>query len=138
MIYAATLEIDEYASFICLGLILETELATDLFYARFDLLDVVDAVVAFSYDDVEVSFSASSCRFDSLLEDILGFLDEEAVQIDGVAGHAFGVVVLAENIVAGLAVVLFHFGSVLLAFFAEIMGAAAVAGFVGLVGAVEA
>lgn len=60
------------------------------------------------------------------------------MQVDGVARDAARRIVFAENVVARLAVVLFHFGGMLFAFFAEIMGAATVAGFVGLVRAVEA
>lgn len=83
-------------------------------------------------------FAAPSCSFDSLLEHILRLLNKEAVQINGVAGHAVGGVVFAKNVVTSLAIVLFHFGGVLFAFLAEVMSARAVAGFVGLVGAVEA
>jgi hypothetical protein len=60
------------------------------------------------------------------------------VQIDGVAGNARLGVVGAEDVVAGLVVVLLHLGGVLLAFLAERVGGSAVAGLVGLVRAVEA
>lgn len=49
---------------------------------------------------------------DAVLEDILGLLDELAVQVDGVVGDAIHCVVLAEDVVAGLLVVLIHLGRV--------------------------
>jgi hypothetical protein len=43
---------------------------------------------------------------DALLEDVLGLLDELAVQVDGVVGDAAGGVVLAEDELGRLLVVL--------------------------------
>lgn len=45
---------------------------------------------------------------DALLEDILGFLNELTVQIDGVALNPPRCIVLAEDEVGGLLVVLLH------------------------------
>jgi hypothetical protein len=59
------------------------------------------------------------------------------VQVNRVVLHAAVRVVLAEDVVARLAVVLLHLRSVLLSFSRQVVSAGAVAGFVGLVGAVE-
>lgn len=70
---------------------------------------------------------------DAPLEDILGFLDELPVQVDGVVGDAAGGVVLPEDELAGLLVVLGHLSRVPLALVAELLGCGAVAALVGLV-----
>ena len=74
---------------------------------------------------------------DPFLKHVLGFFDKEAVQVHRVACNAPFGIVLAEDIVARLAVVVFHLFCVLLAFLREFVRRAAVAGLVGLVCAVE-
>lgn len=74
---------------------------------------------------------------DPFLKHVLGFFDKEAVQVHRVACNAPFGIVLAEDIVARLAVVVFHLFRVLLAFLREFVRRGAVAGLVGLVCAVE-
>jgi hypothetical protein len=88
-----------------------------LFHPRFNLLDMVPAVVSLAYNDVEVALSLLSRNPNPLFQHILCLLHEQAVQIDGVAGYAALCVVLAENVVARLVIVLVHFRGVLFTFF---------------------
>lgn len=67
---------------------------------------------------------------DALLEDVLGLLDELAVQVDGVGGGPARRVVLAEDVLAGALVVLVHPRRVLLALVAQLLGLRAVAALV--------
>jgi hypothetical protein len=138
MINASTLEIDKHPSLILLRAILQPHLATHLLHARFDLLHMIATVIPLAHNDMQMRLSAAPSSPDALLQHVLGFLDKQAVQIDGVAGDARLGVVGAEDVVAGLVVVLLHLGGVLLAFLAERVGGSAVAGLVGLVRAVEA
>jgi hypothetical protein len=85
-----------------------------------------------------VCFATRFRGLDALFEDVFGFFDEEAVQVDGVAVDAAVGVVGAENVVARLAVVLFHLRGVLFAFLRELVRPRAIAGLVGLVRFVEA
>jgi hypothetical protein len=87
---------------------------------------------------MQVRLPALPRALDALLEHVLGLLDVQAVQVDGVAGDAVGAVVCAEDKVTRLVVVLLHLGRVLLAFFRQRVGARPVAGLVGLVRFVEA
>lgn len=72
----STLEIDVDSTFVCFGIVLESEFLTDLFDARFDLLDVVYGVVALA-DDAKSSCSVSfsHCAFSAIIpvrEDVIG------------------------------------------------------------------
>lgn len=67
VIDASALEVHEHASFVFFGAVLQTEFATHLLHARFDLLHMVPAVVSLAYNDVEVSFTPLSPSFDALL-----------------------------------------------------------------------
>lgn len=71
---------------------------------------------------------------DALLENLLGFFDKLAVQIDGVAGDLTYSVVLAEDELGSLLVVFVGFGCVGLALLRQLMRRAAVAALVGLLG----
>ena len=55
--------------------------------------------------------------FDTLLQDILGFLHELTVQVDGVGFNPSRGIVLAEDEIGCLLVVLFHHCAVSLALF---------------------
>lgn len=134
----AALEVDVHAAGVLLGRVLEAELPADLLDAGLDLLDVVGRVVALADDDVQVRLAVLLGVADALLEDVLGLLDELAVQVDGVVGDAALRVVLAEDVVRRLLVVLVHLGRVPLALVAQLLGPGAVALLVGLVGPVEA
>lgn len=55
--------------------------------------------------------------FDPLLENFFRFFNELAMQIDSVRWYAPFGVILAEDVLGGLAVVLLHFATVLFALF---------------------
>lgn len=123
--------------------ILKTEVLTDLFDSRLDLLDVVCGMVALSDDSgiheiyrfssilpqegerggrqenshVQMRLSMRLSVFDPLLENFFRFFNELAVQIDSVRCYAPFGVILAEDVFGGLAVVLLHFATVLFALF---------------------
>lgn len=70
--------------------------------------------------------------FDSLLQNILRFLDELTVQIDCVIRDAAIGVILTENEVRGLLVILFHLCAVRLALFGQLLCSCAIAAIVCL------
>lgn len=88
---------------------------------------MVSAVIAFAHNDMQMCFAPRLRRSDALFEHIFRFFDEQAVQVDGIASDAISRVVLAEDEVARLAIVLVHLRCMLLALFAQLMGAGAVA-----------
>lgn len=131
-------QVDVDAAGVVFGAELQAQIAANLLAARLELLDVAGRVVAFADDDVQVRLAVLLGVADALLEDVLGLLDELAVQVQLVAGHAVLGVVLAEDEFGGLLVVFVHLRGVLLARLGEFVGFRAVAGLVGLVRAVEA
>ena len=138
LMHISTLQIHKDPTFILLGPVLQPQLATHLLNTRFDLLHMVLAMIALAHNDVEMVFAPLASHSDPLFQHILCFFDEEAVQVNRIASDATLGVVFAEYVVARLAIVLVHFGRVSFSFFRELVGARAIAGFVGLVRAVEA
>lgn len=129
-----TLQINVYPASVVLSPILEPQLATQLLDLGLDLLHVVGGVVALADNGVQVVLAALLVGADALLEDALGFLDIEAVQVDAVAFDAAGGVVGAEDVLAGLTVVVVHLAVVGFALVGEFFGASAVARVVRLLG----
>lgn len=129
---AARLQLDVHATFVVLRVVLQSKFAADLLDARLDLLHVAGGVVSLADDHVEVRLSALLGVANALLEDLLGFFHELAVQVDGVAVDSAHGVVLAEDELGGLLVVLVGFGCVRLALLRQLLRAAAVAALVGL------
>jgi hypothetical protein len=138
MLDTAALQIHKHPTLVLLGAILQSQLPAHLLHPRFNLLHMVATMVPLPYNNMQMRFSALPRHANALLQHVLGLLDEQAMQVDGVAGDALPRVVGPENEVARLVVVLRHLGGVLLAFFREVVGARAVARLVGLVRAVEA
>lgn len=138
MIHSAALEVDIDAALVLLGRVLQSQLATHLLDAGLDLLHVSARVVALADNDMQVGFAALARSPQPLLEDVFSLLNEQAVEIDRVGGDATLRVVRAEDVVPRLAVVVVHLRGVMLALFAQLFGARAVARLVGLVCAVEA
>lgn len=136
--HRSTRQIDIYPPLVSLGLVLQSQLPTDLLHARLDLLHMVNAMVPLADDDMQMRLALSPSSLDALLEDILGLLDKLAMQIDRVAVDAAVRVVLAEDELGRLLVVAVHGRAVLLAFLRELVGGGAVAVLVRLVRAVEA
>lgn len=134
----STGQVDVNPPLIRLGVILQSELLTDLFDPRFNLLNVSRTMIPLADNNMQVILSSAPCIFDSLLQDILGLLHKLSVQIDGICWHAIGRIILAKNEVGGLLVVLRHPLTVRLSFIGELFCCCAVAGIVGLFGTFEA
>lgn len=130
----AALEVDVDAPLVLLGGVLQPQLLAHLLHAGLDLLDLAGAVVPAADDDVEVRLASGLGIADARLEDLLGLLDELAVEVDGVVGHAARRVVLAEDVLGRLPVVVVHVGAVPLAFFRLRFGFGMVAAIVRLAG----
>ena len=129
---AARLQLDVYATFIVLSVVLQSEFTADLLDARLDLLHVVRRVVSLADDHVEVRLAVLLGVANALLEDLLCLLDELAVQVDGVAVDFADGVVLAEDELGGLLVVFVGFGCVRLALLRQLFRTGAVAALIGL------
>lgn len=69
-----------------------------------------------------------------LLQDVLGFLDELSMEIYGVAVDAADGVVFPEDVVGRLLIVLFHHGTMSLAFLGEFVRCCSIASIVRLMG----
>lgn len=138
MIYLAALQIDEDSTFVLFGAILKTLLATNLFHSWLNLLYVISAMISLANNDVEVGFSPLPCSSNAFFEHVFSLFNEQTMQVDSVAGDAALSIVLAEDVVAGLTVVLLHLCSMSLALFRELVGACTIAGLVSLMCSVEA
>jgi hypothetical protein len=129
---AGGLQFDVHATFVVLGVVLQSKFAADLLHARLDLLHMVDGVVSLADDHVKMRLSVLLGVADALLEDLLGLFDKLAVQVDSVArDFAYGVV-FAKDELGGLLVVLVGFGCVRLALLRQLFCLAAVAALVGV------
>jgi hypothetical protein len=120
---------------VLLGIILQSQFPTDFLDLGLDLLHVPDAVISLSHDNVQVPLARLLGVADALLQNLFGFLDELAVQVDGVGVDAADGVVFAENVLGCLLVEGVCFGGVGFALDGEVVGGAAVAALVGLLGA---
>ena len=69
----------------------------------------------------------------ALFEDLFGFLDKLAMQVDRVAIYSAHGIVLPKDEIGGLLVVLLHHCAMALAFFRELVGAGAIATLVSFV-----
>lgn len=85
-----------------------------------------------------MAFTSLSRNPNPLFQNILGLFYEQAVEVNGVARDSALGVVFPEDVVARLTVVLVHLRGVGFAFFGKLVGARSIAGFVRLVGFVEA
>ena len=119
---------------ILLSGIAQPQLPTHLLHPRLDLLHMARAMIPLAHNHMKVCLPRGLRVPDALLDDILGLLDELAVQVDGVGSDAVHRVVLAEDVVGGLVVEGVHHGAVALAFFGEGVRRGAVAALVGLLG----
>lgn len=130
----AALQIDVHTALVLLGGVLQAQLLADLLDARLDLLHVVRRVIALADNDVEMGLASCLRVSDASLENILGLLHKLSVQVNRVIGNAVRSVVSAEDVLGRLFVVLLHFGGVLLALVAQLLGFGAVAVMVGTLG----
>lgn len=138
LVHSAALQVDIHSTLVFLGRILQPHLATHLFYPRLDLLHVVSGVISFSNNNVKMCLALAPSCPDPFLQHIFGLFYEQTVQINGVACDAPFGIVFAEYEVARLPVVLVHVRRMLLALFAKLVSARAIAGLVGFMGSVEA
>lgn len=138
VVHTSALEVDKHPALVLLGAVLQAQVSAHLLYTWFDLLNVVRAVIAFADNDMQMGLATLTCALDALLQHVLSFFNEQAVQVDGVAVNTALSIVGAEDIVPRLSVVLLHLGGVLLALLRQLVGASTVTGLVGLVGAIEA
>jgi hypothetical protein len=95
-------QIDVDPALVLLGIVLQSQLATNLLDLGLDLLHVPDTVVPLAHNDVQMPLARLLRVSDALLQNLLGFLDELAVQVDGVRVYAAHGVVFAENVLGGL------------------------------------
>jgi hypothetical protein len=84
-----------------------------------------------------MAFSSLSRNPDSLFQNILGLFYEQAVEINGIACNTSFRIIFPEDVVARLTIVLVHLGCVGFAFFRKLVSSPSIAGFVGLMRAVE-
>jgi len=132
---AALSQINVNPPLVLLRVELQPQLPAHSFHPRLDLLHMPGTVVALANDDVQMRLPRLLGVADALLEDLLGLLDELAVQVDGVGVDAADGVVFAENVLGRLFVVVVCFGGVGFGLVRQVFGGGAVAALVGLLGA---
>jgi hypothetical protein len=125
-------QVDVNSTLILLGSVRESQLLTQLLNARLNLLHMADGMIALADDDVQMGLALLLRGANPRAHNLLGLLDELAVQVNGVVRDPARGVVLAEYEFAGLPVVVVGFGRVLLCFDTEIVGAPAVAALICL------
>lgn len=96
---------------------------------------MVGGVVSLANDHVQMRLSTLLGVADALLENLLGFFDVLAVQVDGIAVDFAHGVVLAKDKLRGLLVVLVGFGSVRFALLRQLFRFCAITSLVCLLGA---
>ena len=131
--HLAARQVDIHAAFVLLCRVVQPHLLADLLDARLDLLDVPDAVVALADDHMQMRLAPGLGVADARLQDVLGLLDELAVEVDRVIGHPALRIVLAEDVFRRLLVVLVLLGLVLLPLVGQSLGLGAIAALVRLV-----
>ena len=131
--HLAARQVDIHAALVLLGRVVQPHLLADLLDARLDLLDVPGAVVALADDHMQMRLAPGLGVADARLQDVLGLLDELAVEIDRVVGDPALHIVLAEDVFRRLLVVLVLLGLVLLSLVGQSLGLGAIAALVRLV-----
>jgi hypothetical protein len=87
---------------ILLSIILQPQLPTNLLNFRFNLLHMPNTMIPLPHNNVQMPLPRLLRVPDALLQYLLCFLDELAVQVDGVGVDAADGVVFAENVLRGL------------------------------------
>jgi hypothetical protein len=95
-------QINVNPALILLSIILQPQLPTNLLNLRFNLLHMPNTMVPLPHNNVQMPLPRLLRVPDALLQDFFRFLDELAVQVDGVGVHAADGVVFAENVLGGL------------------------------------
>lgn len=133
----STLKINIHPPLIRLGLILQSQVPTNLFHPRLNLLHMINTMVPLAHNHVQMRLALTSSLSYPFLEHVLCFFDEKPMEINGVGSDAVAGVVCAEYVVSRLLVVLVHLGRMLFALLAQFVRAGAVARGIGLVGTIE-
>jgi hypothetical protein len=95
-------QVDVDSALILLSIILQPQLPTNLLNFRLDLLHMPNTMIPFTHNNVQMPLPRLLRVPDALLQYLLCFLDELAVQVDGVGVDAADGVVFAENVLRGL------------------------------------
>jgi hypothetical protein len=132
---SALSQININPSLVLLGVILQSQFPTDLLDFGFDLLHMPNTMIPLADDNVQMPLACLLGVADALLQNLLCFFDELPVQVDGVGVDAADGVVFAENVLGRLFVEGVGFGGVGFTLDGEVVGGAAVAALVGLLGA---
>ena len=151
-LWRTSLQIDVYPSSVVFCGILQPLFTAHLLDPGLYLLYMVVRIVSFANDSVQtvtlyipgrnrcdclhmqMCFTMGSGISYSLLENILGLLEELTVQIDGVAFDPPGGIILAEDEVRGLLIVLVHHCAMSFALFGEPVSGGSVPSFIGVAG----
>jgi hypothetical protein len=112
---ATALQVDIKTALVLLGGIVQTEFPAKLLNSRLQLLHPSSRVVALADDDMQMGLTSGLGMADARLKDVLGLLNELAVEVDGVIGYATRRIVLAEDELGCLLVI---FGLLFLVSFA--------------------
>lgn len=113
---------------------LQSQLLTQLLHLGLDPLHMTRRVVSLAHNRMEMLLPARLIRPDALLQNALRFIDVQPVQIDGIRVYLSRRVILAEDILARLAVVVVSFGVVLLRFAGVLLRSFVVIGTEGFLG----
>ena len=95
-------QVDVDSALILLGIILQSQLPTNLLNLGLDLLHMPNTMIPFTHNNVQMPLPRLLRVSDALLQNLLRFLDELAVQVNGVRVYAADGVVFAENVLGGL------------------------------------
>lgn len=128
------LQVNVYSPRILLRPELQSQLLTQLLHLGLNPLHMTRRVISLANNCMEMLLPARLIRPDALLQNPLRLLDVQPVQIDGIRVHLSRRVVLAEDVLARLAVVVISFGVVLLGFAGVLLRSFVVIGTEGFLG----
>jgi hypothetical protein len=140
----STSEVDVHSTFVLLGMVLEALLLADLLNTRFDLLNMVDRVIALAdnaastirdvqilanmeeYLHMQVGLAGTLCVLDSLFQNLFGLFNELTVKIDSITIDSAYSIVLAEDELGSLSVVVVCLLSMFLGLLREIVSSTSI------------
>jgi len=122
----STSEVDVHSTFVLLGVVLKALLLADLLNTRFDLLNMVDRMIALADNDMQVGLAGTLCVLDSLFQNLFGLFNELTVKIDGITIDSAYSIVLAEDELGSLSVVVVCLLSMFLGLLREIVSSTSI------------
>ena len=131
-------EIDIHTTLVGLCMVLQAHFLTHLFHSWLYLLNMIDTVVAFADNDMQVCLSRALRISDSLFHNVLGFLHELAMKVNCVGSYAAFRIVLSKDELGSLFVVLLHLCAMRLALLGQRMRRCTITPPVCLLGFCEA